>query len=650
MISEVKLRIIGMTCNSCVNKVKSSIEPLSGIESIHIKLDTGLALIKYNSQLIEVNKIKEVIESECHHKCEVITQDITRDQQNSNVSDNNEVQTHSLQYILRFVPNDKEIPDEDSQESQQKVKNELKIKSSKCYLHIRGMTCASCVSTIEKQLLKNKSIISALVALMAQKAEIEYNPNAIKPQQIADIVSDMGYHSSVIENESAKSTHEITLHILGITCNSCIQTIESNLKKLLGIKTVTISLSEPKSKISYDPDLIGPRNIITRIEDLGFTAYPINETTNNPIDDSILEEIRKWRNSFLFSLIFGVPTLFVMMFFMYILPTLNESESHESMCCLLPGLSLENLLLFVLSTPVQFIGGRHFYIQAFKSLRNRTANMDVLIMLATTIAYFYSLGILLYFMITESNQSPLTFFDTPPMLLVFVALGRWLEHIAKRKTSEALAQLMSLQATEANLLQFDETTKQIISENQISVELVQRGDLLKVIPGGKIPVDGRVVDGISTVDESLITGESLPVLKRIGSLVIGGSINQNGVLIMCATHVGKDTTLSQIVKLIEEAQTSKAPIQQLADRIAGYFVPFVVLTSLLTLVVWLVIGNYYYELILSHNRSFYAEMPKTEVIIEFAFQCALNVLTIACPCALGLATPTAVMVGTGIGK
>ena len=518
----------------------------------------------------------------------------------------------------------------------------------KCSLQVKGMTCSSCVANIEKNLMKNKSITSALVQLLAGKALIGYKPKEITPEEIADIVSDMGYEASVLERITTQSLHDITLHILGISFddNREMSTIKEELLRQKGIESVDVSEERQEAKVSYDPELIGPRDIIRFIESLSesYTAYPVSDSKTGSTDKAMDEEIRKWRSSFLFSLIFGVPTIFLMLFFMYILP---EMEPETDMCCLVPGLSLENLLLFVLSTPVQFIGGRYFYIQAFKALRHRTTNMDVLIMLATTIAYFYSLLILIYYMVRQFDASPATFFDTPPMLLVFVALGRWLEHLAKRKTSESLAQLMSLQATEANLV---ETKGASVGIRPIPVVLVQRGDILQVLSGGKVPVDGRVVEGESMVDESLITGESLPVHKKVDSLVTGGSINQKGVLLIRATHVGKDTTLSQIVKLMEEAQTSKAPIQQLADRIAGYFVPFVLLTSLTTLCVWLLIGNTFFEYILNHNRHLYEKMTQNEAVIQFAFQCALNVLTIACPCALGLATPTAVMVGTGIGK
>ncbi|XP_014584477.1 copper-transporting ATPase 1 isoform X2 [Equus przewalskii] len=645
LTQETVINIDGMTCNSCVQSIEGVISKKAGVKSIRVSLANGNGTVEYDPLLTSPETLRKAIE------------DMGFD---ATLSDTNEplvviAQPSSEVPLLtstnEFCPKTM-TPTHDKEEAKT---------SSKCYIQVTGMTCASCVANIERNLRREEGIYSVLVALMAGKAEVRYNPAVIQPPIIAEFIRELGFGATVIENADG-GDGILELVVRGMTCASCVHKIESTLTKHRGIFYCSVALATNKAHIKYDPEIIGPRDIIHTIESLGFKASLVKKDRSaSHLDHK--REIRQWRRSFLVSLFFCIPVMGLMIYMMVMdhhLETLHHNQNisqeemihiHSSMFLerqILPGLSIMNLLSFLLCVPVQFFGGWHFYIQAYKALKHKTANMDVLIVLATTIAFAYSLVILLVAMYERAKVNPITFFDTPPMLFVFIALGRWLEHIAKGKTSEALAKLISLQATEATIVTLD-SDNILLSEEQVDVELVQRGDIIKVVPGGKFPVDGRVIEGHSMVDESLITGEAMPVAKKPGSTVIAGSINQNGSLLIRATHVGGDTTLSQIVKLVEEAQTSKAPIQQFADKLSGYFVPFIVIVSIATLLVWIIIGFLNFEIVEAYFPGYNRSISRTETIVRFAFQASITVLCIACPCSLGLATPTAVMVGTGVG-
>jgi Cu+-exporting ATPase len=562
-----------------------------------------------------------------------------------------------------------------------KSDTKINIETETCYIQVTGMSCVRCVNRIQDTLKKDEGIISAQVALITEKAEIKYNPEYLIPSQIVCMIQEIGFGAKLLDSEKNGITH-VELHLEGMTCASCVYKIERETKKLKGMIEVGVTLLTSRGSFRYDKSSeLGVRDIIDKIQSLGFKASLIDsESKSALLHNSHKKAIRRWRSSFIVSVMFGAPSMLAMFIFMFLLPYF-DSEYHKEKSLehmtnqsniiihnretkfdhghmgmhekymLISGLNLENLLMFLFCTPVQIFGGKQFYRQAYLALREKTTNMDVLIALATSIAYIYSCGVLLVAIIIQSPFSPTTFFDTPPMLMIFVSLGRWLEHIAKGKTSNALSKLLSLQAVEGCLVKLDEHGN-IIVETVLDVKLIKRGDLIKVMPGQKIPVDGRVKQGQSMCDESIITGESMPVDKNIGSIVIGGTLNQNGALIIEATHVGQDTALSQIVRLVEEAQTSKAPIQQYADKIASLFVPFVCLCSLFTLLAWCIIGMFRFDLIKyysPYHRNSGHDVSSLEMTIELAFQFAITVLCVSCPCALGLATPTAVMVGTGAG-
>ncbi|EPQ56627.1 copper P-type ATPase CtaA [Gloeophyllum trabeum ATCC 11539] len=506
---------------------------------------------------------------------------------------------------------------------------------AKCELRIEGMTCGSCVESIEGMLRNQPGIHSIKVALLAERGTIEYDPNTWTPEKLVNEISDIGFDATVIP--PARSD-VVTLRIYGMTCSSCTSTVETQLSALPGINSVAVSLATETAKVEFDRTLIGPREMVERIEEMGFDAMLSDQEDSTQLKSlTRMKEIQEWRSRFQWALTFAVPVFFIGMIAPR-MPFLRPIVDFR----ICNAVYLGDLLVLLITTPAQFWIGAKFYRNAYKSLMHKTATMDVLVMLGTSAAYFYSLFAVFFAMFnTEPGYRPFVFFDTSTMLIMFVSLGRFLENRAKGKTSAALTDLMALAPSMATIYTDPPACTQ---EKRIPTELVQVGDICKLVPGDKVPADGNVVNGSSSVDESAVTGEPVPVIKQVGDSVIGGTVNGLGTFDMVVTRAGKDTALSQIVKLVEEAQTSKAPIQAFADKVAGYFVPTVISLAVITFTAWIIISHIMTD---EDLPEMFKRHGSTKLAV--CLQMCISVVVVACPCALGLSTPTAIMVGTGVG-
>lgn len=576
--NEVKFKIGGMKCASCVVSIESTIGNMEGIESIAVSALQGQAVVKYRPEVISVKKIFETIEDLGYQVDKSLDQDI-----------------------------------------------------SVCRLRLKGMVCTSCSEAVERALGMVNGIKKAVVGLALEEAKIHYDPSIISPDQIIKAIEDSGFGAELIS--SGDGGNKVHLKIEGITSEKDANSVQSYLELVEGVNHVEMDVAAPKITVSYDPDVTGPRSLIQCIQEAG----PYNASLYNPPRRREIEreeETRVYRNQFLWSCLFSVPLIMFSMVLPMISPYGDWLDNK-----IYNNLSVGILLRWILCTPVQFIIGWRFYTGSYHALKRGSSNMDVLVAMGTNAAYFYSLYIVVKALFSDSFEGQ-DFFETSGMLISFIILGKYLEVVAKGKTSDALAKLTDLAPATAFLIDFDEEGN-TVSEKEISTQLLQRNDVIKVMPGSKVPVDGVVIRGQSYVNESMITGESRPVSKKQGDKVIGGTMNENGFILIKATHVGSETALSQIVQLVEAAQLARAPVQKLADKISRYFVPTIILVAFLTWLGWFIFGKAHL-----YPSSW---IPKSMNGFELALQFGISVLVVACPCALGLATPTAVMVATGKG-
>ncbi len=470
-----------------------------------------------------------------------------------------------------------------------------KTTSRTVQLKISGMTCAACSARIEKGLSKLAGVEKAAVNLASEKAVVTYDPAQINAEVMAEKIHDLGYE--VVKDK-------VEFAITGMTCAACAARIEKGLLKLPGVYAANVNLATEKAVVEYNGSELTITEMQAKVKQLGYEAHTMETGQGADREKDLREaEISNQKKRFFLAAVLSFPLLLAM-----IGHSFGVFHSFSSFF-------MQPLVQLVLATPVQFIVGWPFYRGAYNALRNGSANMDVLVALGTSSAYFFSLAN----MFTGSQD---LYFETSAVLITLIILGKLLEARAKGQTSAAIKSLMGLQAKTARVVRESQ-------ELDIPIEEVVVGDILVVRPGEKVPVDGIIVEGTSTIDESMLTGESLPVDKNVGDSVVGATINKFGAFKFAATKVGKDTALAQIVRIVEEAQGSKAPIQRFADVVSGYFVPAVVVIAILTFVAWYFIfdqGNF------------------TRALVNFT-----AVMVIACPCALGLATPTSIMVGTGKG-
>ncbi len=470
-------------------------------------------------------------------------------------------------------------------------------------LPVTGMTCANCVATLERNLKKEPGVQNSIVNLSNERATIDYDPTIVSIAKLIGRIERTGY---------GIASGEAILAVQGLSDANDVTRLEKKLSGVNGILETLINISAETVRVKYIPTVISQSEIRKIVADAGFRVFEGGDEQIDVEEAAREHEIRQQKHLLITGLVFSLPLFIISM--AGDLGFLPMEVTHSTWF---------KLIMLALAAPVQFYVGWQYYVGAYKSLRNGSANMDVLVALGSSTAFLYSLPVALGLLKGH------VYFETSAVIITLIKLGKFLEARAKGRTSEAIKKLMGLRPKTAHIIRDEQ-------ELEVEIDEVRIGDVVFIEPGERIPVDGVVLDGYSSVDESMLTGESLPVEKFAGSGAIGGTINKLGSLKFEATKIGKDTALAQIIRLVEEAQGSKAPIQKLADRVSAVFVPIVIVLALLTFTGWMLFGP---PLTVNSDIT-----PFTRALINM-----VAVLVIACPCAMGLATPTAIMVGTGKG-
>ncbi len=610
MKKELKLNITGMHCTSCEKILTEELGDLKGVEKAEVSYENKNATVVFNDDKVTGEKILEVISKE-GYKGEIQREESLETP--SNIIDtikNKKLpigKPLKIRLESRIEAEGKIVTDENGDPTfEGKIKNDRTAEFSLPEeIEPKGFIDRFVKSINFSNIFDN--INDPKVSHVSSSAAVGHSP-----ENSSHRVSD----SDAATDQGTDENKRVSLSLSGMHCASCAGIIERSLKKVPGVKEANVNFAAEKTLITYDENIASLSDLISAIKKAGYSATQVDEKDPEFDRKKKEREIGNLWKKFLFGLIFSLPMLYFMLldFFKW----LPGGES------LPPYFGIVSLIL---ATPVQFIIGAGFYKGMWSSLKMKTFNMDSLIAIGTSTAYFYSLINFILYVISKNSifgldgmKIPDLYFETAAFLITFVVLGKWLEAKAKGKTSDAIKKLMGLQAKTARVIRDGKTL-------DISIDEVIHGDIILVRPGEKVPVDGVITKGSSALDESMVTGESLPVEKQVGDTVIGATINKTGSFEFEATKIGAETTLSQIIRLIEEAQGSKAPIQAFADRISSWFVPTVIGLAIITLVVWLLLG----------------------AGLSFALMAFTAVIVIACPCALGLATPTAIMVGTGKG-
>ncbi|HII81398.1 MAG TPA: heavy metal translocating P-type ATPase [Methanosarcina sp.] len=625
---EVSIEVYGMTCGHCQKRVADAISSLEGVESVEVDLEAERATVILDPEKVSIDDIKKAVRKAGYSTELDIEEEIKAEAPKTALEEApSGLVSESADRALEGVEGGKEEGVEESSqacplteacaiaEEAEKEANSISPKtgSREITLGVSGMTCSACALNIEKVLKKKEGVDSVAVNLELGRAKVSFDPSLISPHEIEEAIESIGYK---VEKD------KVTLNLQGMSCASCAANIEKILNKTEGVISASVNFPLEKAVVEFDSARVSVREIIAAVQGIGYGASVQAETVEYEDREQISRgaEVRRQRNNLILSLLLGIPV------------SLGNMSMMFPFLSFVPAIFSDPIVLFIMSTLILLFPGRQFFVGTVKGFKHGVTDMNLLIAAGTGSAYLISVAA------TFLDLGPgydVLYYDTVAFLIIFIVFGRYLEARARGKTSEAIRKLMGLRA---------KTSRVLVDgvEKEVPVEEVVVGDIVVVRPGEKIPVDGVVVEGSSAVDESMITGESIPVEKSAGDTVIGATINRTGSFRFRATKVGADTALAQIIKLVEAAQTTKAPIQRIADVFAGNFIVAVHIIALLAFFFWFFIGFWLYDV--GESTALRGTSP-----FLFSLLIAITVLVISCPCAVGLATPAAIMVGTGKG-